>query len=135
MIAETTKKGQLVGFPDDDAPVLIQLEGFYDGTQFWAQEEALKLLQEQMLLEIAGEMPKPVVEEPLPSRPVVQSKSSFWGRKQSKAPEPPRVVATSSRAPVTVDVHMEHVNFRTETEYGLYETLRGRAVMAVVIVR
>lgn len=93
-------------------------------------------MQQQMTVEIGGDLPAPAVEEqPLPPRPVEQRKSSFWGRKQSKAAEPHRPVATSARSPVTVEVQMEYVNFRTETEYGLYETLRGRAVMVVVVVR
>ncbi|KAK4498139.1 hypothetical protein PRZ48_010795 [Zasmidium cellare] len=132
--ADITRKGELVGFPEDERPIMIQLEGRYDGTQFWTQREALDLLKEQMLLELGGVLPTPVVEQPLPPRPEPQSKSSFWGRKQSKAPEP-RPVAKPPKPPVTVDVEMDQVNFRTETEYGLYETLRGRAVLVTVDVR
>lgn len=76
----------------------------------------------------------PAIAEPLPPRPEPQPKSSFWSRKQSKAPEP-RPVAKQSEPPVTVDVEMDQVNFRTETEYGLYETIRGRAVLVTVDVR
>jgi hypothetical protein len=37
--------------------------------------------------------------------------------------------------PVRVDVQLDEIHFRTETEYGLYETLRAKVVLAVVDVR
>lgn len=123
-----------MGFPQDDRPILIQLEGRYDGTQFWTQREALDLLKEQMLLELGGVLPTPLVERELPPLPEPQPRSSFWSRKQSKAPEP-RPAMKPPKPPVTVDVEMDQVNFRTETEYGLYETIRGKAVLVTVDVR
>ena len=61
-------------------------------------------------------------------------KSSFWSRKQSKSPA---IAAASSppRLPVAVDVQLDEAHFRTETAYGLYETLRTRALLVVVEVR
>ncbi|KAF2173802.1 hypothetical protein M409DRAFT_16073 [Zasmidium cellare ATCC 36951] len=132
---DASKRGELVGFPEDDRPILIQLEGRYDGTQFWTQREALDLLKEQMLMELGGAIPAPAVEQTPPPPPIEsQPKSSFWTRKQSKAPEA-RPITKQPKPPVTVDVEMDQVNFRTETEYGLFETIRGRAVLVTVDVR
>lgn len=135
MLVETTKNGQLVGFPDDDQPILVQLEGRYDVTEFWTQEEALEELHDQMLGEMVGDQPH-LAEQPLPERPAPPPavKTSFWGKKQSRVQQE-AAVTKPAKAPVAVNVQIEQVNFRTENEYGLYETLRSRAVMMAVDVR
>lgn len=123
-----------MGFSEDEHPVLIHLEGRYDGSEFWNQQEALTELHDQMLAELVGDQPQ-LGEQPLPERPAAPPavKSSFWGRRLSKMPEVKP--AMKAKAPVTVDVQMEQVHFRSENEYGLYETLRSRAVVMVVDVR
>lgn len=115
--------------------MLVQLEGRYDVTEFWTQQEALQELHDQMLGELVGDQPQ-LAEQPLPERPAPPPavKASFWGKKQSKGRQEVSV-AKPVKAPVTVDVQTEQVNFRTENEYGLYETLRSRAVMMAVDVR
>lgn len=135
MLVETTKSGQLVGFADDDQPILVQLEGRYDVTEFWTQKEALQELHDQMLGEIVGDQPH-LAEQPLPERPAPPHvvKTSFWGKKQSRVQQE-AAVTKPAKAPVAVNVQIEQVNFRTENEYGLYETLRSRAVMMAVDVR
>lgn len=88
-----------------------------------------------MLIEMSDSMP--TVVQPLPERhaPPPAARSSFWGRKQ-KAPETrPEPVRKVEKPPVSVNVQLDEVHFRTETEYGLYETLRGRCVMIEVEVR
>ncbi|EME42231.1 hypothetical protein DOTSEDRAFT_54653 [Dothistroma septosporum NZE10] len=133
--AETSSRGQLVGFPEDDRPILIQLEGKYNGIQFWSQQEALDLLRDQTLAAVIGDVSvmQPVVV-PLPERPAKQTWSSFWGRKSSLAAGPSRS-PKQTKPPVSVEVRSEQANFRTETAYGLHETVRGRTVMMIVEVR
>jgi len=133
---DASRKGQLVGFPEDETPILIQLEGRQDTLEFWTQEEARKELQSEMLAAISDGLPAKAFEAPLPERPTLSSssKSSFFGRKQGKAPAAP-VQATPVKPPVVVDVQLDEVHFRAETEYGLYETLRCRCLLVTVEVR
>ena len=133
---DCSPQGQLIGFPEDELPVLVQLEGGQDTAEFWMQEDARTQLQSQMLAAISETLPTNVVEQPLPQRsaPPPAGKSSFFGRKQGKAQdfkEAPEPVKPS----VAVEVQLEEVHFRTETEYGLYETIRGRGVLVTIDVR
>lgn len=124
-----------MGFPKDDVPILIRLEGRQDTLEFWTQQQAIGELKTQLLVSLSDSMP--TVVEPLPERPAPPAavKSSFWGRRQ-KAPEVrPETVRKVETPPVSVSVLLDEVHFRTETEYGLYETLRGRCVMIEVDVR
>lgn len=111
-------------------PIIIQLEGGYDGTEFWTQEEVRSLLQEQTLAAVQDQMPKTDAVEDLPL-PVCPPKRSFWARKQSKAPVP-MTSARPSRPPVTVKVDRDEFSFRDQTRYGLFETLRARALLLTV---
>lgn len=117
-------------------PIVIQLEGDYDGTQFWTQQEVIELLREQILAAVADKMPKSksVHETPLPVRPEPEAKSSFWSRKQSKAPAH-TPAAQPTIPPVTVEVQQDQFSFRAETQYGLFETLLARAVLVTVDVK
>ena len=125
-----------MGFPDDEVPTIIQFEGSQNGTQFWQQDEVLYELRSQLRNAVSDGMPvermrqDPVVAVPPPP----PQKSSWFGRKSSKAAVPVREEVPAA-CPVTVDVHLDEVHFRYETEYGLYETLRAKVVMAVVDVR
>lgn len=109
--------------------MLIQLEGRQDTLQFWTQEEARIELQKQMLAAISDGIPGTATEPQLPPPPA--SKSSFFGKKSSKAPE----VAKPVKVPVMVDVQLDEAHFRAENEYGLYETLRCRCLLVMVDVR
>lgn len=129
------REGQLVGFPADETPILIQLEGRQDMLEFWTQQQALDELKTQLLDALSDSMP--AIFEPLPERPAPPpaAKSSFWSRKQ-KAPEVNSEVARrAEKPPVSVAVQLDEVHFRTETEYGLFETLRGQCVLIEVNVR
>ena len=68
----------------------------------------------------------------LPQHP--PQKTSWFGLKSSKAAVSVRDEVNAA-CPVTVDVQLDEVHFRSESEYGLYETLRAKVVMAVVDVR
>jgi hypothetical protein len=115
---------------------LIQLEGRQDTLEFWTQEEARKELQSEMLAAISDDLPTKAIEPSLPERPTPSSatKSSFFGRKQGKEPTV-AVQANPVKPPVVVDVQLDEVHFRAETEYGLYETLRCRCLLVAVEVR
>lgn len=126
-------KGHLVGFPEDDVPIVVQLEGRHDTLEFWVQKQALDLLQEQMLDAVSDNLPATPVEIPLPPIEPPQARTSFFGRKASKATV--EVQKPVRPEPVTVQVELDEVYFRTETEYGLMETLRKRAVIVNVVVR
>jgi len=128
-------RGQLVGFSEDEAPFLIQLEGRQDSMQFWTQQSALSLLQEQMLASISDDVTPPsVTNTTLPERPSVSSKPSFFGRKGGKAADV-KPLTKSKQPSVSVEVQLDEAHFRSETEFGLFETARARAVLVVVEVR
>jgi len=125
-----------VGFPDGELPIVIQLEGRHDTTEFWTQRQAISLLQSQLLEAVSDNIPaRPVVTEPLPPKGQPPGKMSLFGRKQSKAPQPKEVQPEPAGPPVVINVEVDQVNFRTETEYGLYETLRGHAVLLAVHIK
>jgi hypothetical protein len=119
-------------------PIVIQLEGGYDGTQFWTQKEVTNLLREQTLAAVNDHVPRSelVEEMALPDRLAepAPTKYSFWGRKQSKALEA-KSPAKPNRPPVTVNVEQDQFDFRRETLYGLLETLQVQAVLITVDVR
>jgi hypothetical protein len=128
-----------VGFPDGDDPTMIQFEGRQNGTQFWTQDEALRELQVQLQNAISDGVPAETMQRhtghttnlPLPPPP---RKTSWFGRKASKMPEPVQEMQRAA-SPDMVDVRLDELHFRSETEYGLYETLRARVILATVDVR
>lgn len=108
--------------------------------QFWQQDEALSELKAQLHLTVSDRVPveearRPTeqVTSPLPP-PQAPRKTSWFGRKAAPAPEPVREVRPAL-SPVTVVVQMDEIHFRSETEYGLYETLRARVVVVIVDIR
>lgn len=125
-----------MGFPDNEVPTIIQFEGSQNGTQFWQQDEVLYELRVQLRNAVSDGMPiEGMRQHPVVAlQPPPPQKSSWFGRKSSKAAVPVREEVPAVW-PVTVDVHLDEVHFRSETEYGLYETLRAKVVMAVVDVR
>ena len=135
-LLDASRKGQLVGFPEDEIPTLIQLEGRQDTMEFWTQDEARRELRVQMLAAISDDLPARIAEPSLPERtaPTPSVRSSFFSRKQSKAPTV-AMQAAPVKAPVAVDVQLEEAHFRGETEYGLYETQRCRGLLVDVDVR
>ncbi|GAB1743481.1 hypothetical protein NU219Hw_g9309t1 [Hortaea werneckii] len=126
-------EGQLVGFAEDEVPVMIQLEGRHDVSEFWQQQEAVALLQEQTLSAVCDSMVLSPVQAPLPLReqPFLASRRSLFGSR-SKVPYVEQSRPSVQTPPVTVSVKMEEVYFRTETAYGLMETLRRNALLLAV---
>ena len=89
-----------------------------------------------MLTELGGDAPAMPVREALLERPAVeQTRSSFWGRKSSKVQVQESRPARPVSPPVKVEVEMDQVNFRTENDFGLYETIRGKGVVVKVDIR
>jgi hypothetical protein len=125
-----------VGFPDGDDPTMIQFEGRQNGTQFWTQDEALRELQVQLQNAISDGVPVETMRQHtahttnLPPPPPPR-KTSWFGLKASKTPEPAQEVHNAA-SPDMVDVRLDELYFRSETEYGLYETLRAKVVLATV---
>lgn len=120
-------------------PTVIQFEGRQNSAQFWMQEEALSELRRKLHEAVTDGLPVNSTPVHLEERPPPPPKKSSWlfGRKGSKAPEvPPSVqepVTSTVTSPITV--RLDDVHFRSETEFGLYETLSARVVMAMVDVR
>lgn len=136
MILDASRKGAAVGLPDDEVPTIVQFEGSQNGTQFWQQDEVLYELKVQLHNAISDGIPADrmrhhaeAIALPPPPR-----KTSWFGRKSSKAAVPVRE-QVSVVSPVSVEVHLDEVHFRSETEYGLYETLRAKVVVAIIDVR
>ena len=139
LIPGASRKGTAVGLPDDEVPTIIQFEGSQNGTQFWQQDEVLYELKVQLHNAVSDGIPAERMRQhariiALPPPPPTQ-KTSWFGRKSSKKAAVPIREEVSVVPPVTVEVHLDEVHFRSETEYGLYETLRAKVVMAVVDVR
>ena len=112
---------------------MIQFEGRQNSMQFWQQEEALSELRAQLWHAITDGVPVESTPVYLEERPLPAPKKPSWfGRKSSKAPEILPRVQQSNVSPVTVEVRLEDVHFRSENEFGLYETLSARVVMAMV---
>ncbi|OQN96049.1 hypothetical protein B0A48_17849 [Cryoendolithus antarcticus] len=131
---DATRTGTLVGFPDDEAPVVIQFEGPQYSMQFWSQAEALAELRTQLYNEVSDGVPHGQLEVALPPRPAAPvQKGSWFGRKASKAPA--TVQPPTPLPPVEVDVQVDDLHFRMETKYGLYETIRVRGMVVSVMVR
>ena len=139
MSLDASRKGTAVGLPDDVVPTMIQFEGSQNGTQFWQQDEVLYELKVQLHNAVSDGIPAErmrqharVIALPPPPPPPPTQKTSWFGRKSSKKAAAPVREEVSVVSPVTVEVHLDEVHFRSETEYGLYETLRAKVVMAVV---
>ncbi len=133
MVLAPILKGQLIWVSEDD-PTLIQLDSSHGTIEFWGQVEAQEELRKQLLAATVTN-PQPKVEQPLPDRPAPPpARSSFFGRKQSKVPEGRPAVSVVQEL-TSVKVAWEEVYFRSETEYGLYETLRGRGILVDIVVR
>ena len=97
---------------------------------------ALCMLQDQIYTALSGDdvqMPPPTVPEPVaaPSSPMRRG-SSWFGRRRSQPSQPSLPKMTTIRSPVEVNVMLDHVYFRAETEYGLLETAESRAVLVKV---
>ena len=137
IVLDASRKGTAVGFPDDEVPTMIQFEGSQNGTQFWQQDEVLHELKVQLHNAISDGIPAERMrqhEEAVAVPPPQPQKTSWFGRKSSKAAVPVRE-QVSVVSPITVEVHLDEVHFRSETEYGLYETLRVKVVMALIDVQ
>nr|POE48019.1 hypothetical protein CFP56_01347 [Quercus suber] len=129
---DSTRRGRLVGFDEDEPPIIVQLESPQDHMEFWAQEPALATLREQFLAAIYSEVPVlPESVKPALAQSSTTSKSSWLSRKPSKVPDKPLPVPVV-KPPVTVKVLLDEAHFRSETEYGLYQTLRGPCVLVVI---
>lgn len=60
-------------------------------------------------------------------------KTSFFSRKESKMAAPR--LTEPVKAVTTVDVALEDLFFRTETDLGLFETVRAQALMVAIDLR
>lgn len=124
-----------MGFPEDDLPILIQLDGRHDTLEFWTQREAISSLETQLLAAVADDLPAPSITQPLPLPEAPPKKSSMFGRRAVKASPSLSRPQTADTSPVKVKAQLSETNFRDENEYGLYETVRGRALLVSVQVR
>lgn len=114
---------------------MIQFEGRQNSIQFWSQDEALAELKVQLQYAVSDGMPvAPVHERPAENLQQPPKKPSWFGRKSSKAAGPVQE-ARGPACPIEVDVQLDEIYFRSETEYGLYETLRVKVVAATIVVR
>lgn len=95
----------------------------------------INLLREQTLAAVADDRPEfGVPAEVSHVRPIPEPRTSFWGRKQSKAPAS-TAAAPPHKPAATVEVEQDMFSFRGETPFGLFETLQARAVLITVDVK
>lgn len=122
-----------MGFAEDEVPLIIQLEGRHDVSEFWQQQEAVALLQERTLDAVSDSVVLPPVQTSLPLReqPALATKRPLFGSR-SNLPQVEQSRPLVQMPPVTVSVKLEEVYFRTETAYGLMETLRRNALLLAV---
>ena len=120
----------MVGFLADEKPMLLQLEGRQDSSEFWSQQEVLDLLRIQTLAAVSETIPVgATVVPPLPRQ--VSQPRSFFGRRTSKLAE---VKASTVPTPVAVDVQRYEAYFRADDMYGLPQTLGVQTLKVTVVV-
>ena len=90
-----------------------------------------------MLSAVSNEVPNSSLGEAVAERtsPKSTSKSSWFGRNQQTKSPIGKAATVLPKASVVVDVQLDEAHFRSENEYGLYETLRGRCVLVSVDIR
>lgn len=130
---EGPRRGVLTGYEHEDQPIVVQLEGKADTTEFWSQTEALEMLQSQIYAATARSAPLdlPSRSEAALRESSAARKSSWFGKSKRQQVEVPKTKAPAKDA-AGVQVILDHVFFRAETEYGLLETIDGRAVLVTV---
>lgn len=86
---------------------------------------------------ITGSVPMQPVSPALPQKEQAPEpkKVSLFSKKGKQRRPVEHPSHTSQQPPVTVLVELDDAYFRTETEYGLMETLRKRAVTIRIEVR
>jgi len=134
-VLECSCNGEMIGSSDDEVQTRVQLEGCHDTVEFWTQKEALGQLQFQILAAISEVAPPSMPERSLPMRdPLPNNKPSLFGRKHGRLlgqrPEP-----QSGQASIFVDVKLDEIYFRKESNFGLLETVSGRVVVVSVEVK
>lgn len=133
-VLECSCNGELIGSSDDEVQTIVQLEGRHDTVEFWAQKEALEQLQFQILAAISEVASPSMPERPLPMRDPLPNKPSLFGWKHGRLlgqrPEP-----QSGQASIFVDVKLDEIYFRKESNFGLLETVSGRVVVVSVEVK
>jgi hypothetical protein len=89
-----------------------------------------------MLVELRDREPVRQIQEPTVEGSNRPHKTSFWSRKSgaNKTPQQKTLTTPVDRS-TTVHVLSEQVNFRTVTEFGLYETIRSRGILVHVVIR
>jgi len=121
---------ELVEFQGTQKPVLIALQGLADSTEFWSQPDAVKELEVQISIALGIEEPAPSVPAIPPREPPTRKSFTFSRQTTSSATRANSQRSTSDVPPRRVQTVVEEVYFRTETPFGLYETI---AVQAVVV--
>ena len=120
----------MVGTLADENPMVLQLEGRQDSSEFWGQQEVLDMLKAQMLAAVLEGLPvRPTVEAPLPLRQSPQPRS-FFGRRVSKVVD---VKPSAQPLPVSVDVQLYEAYFRADDMYGLPRTVGVHTVKVTVL--
>lgn len=113
-------------------PALIQFEGRQNSMQFWSQDEALAELKVQLRDIVSDGMPAEIGQERQEKTVLPPTRKTSWfGRKPSKAAVPTREPQPAACL-VKVNVQLDEIYFRSETEYGLYETSRAQVIGVTV---
>ncbi|QIW98476.1 hypothetical protein AMS68_003994 [Peltaster fructicola] len=132
---DNARQGQLVGIEQDSPPLIVQFEGGHNTTAFWSQAVVVAELQRQLIAAVSTE--DEVVEPAQSAEPEVQqlklNRASSWlSRRTQKQTVTQSVVRQAKRLPISVSIVWDDLHSRSESEYGLFETKRAKAVFIII---
>jgi len=123
---------EFVGLADSETIVALSLDASTDTMDFWSQQETLRELQNELTSMLGGEEHGTCHASPV----LVQNDcSSRWKRMSFRSRTRGGVKeSTYSVVVPAVKVDLDILHVRTETVFGLYETVVMQIIMVRVVV-
>jgi hypothetical protein len=124
-------------FPSEDGLQEVRLDGPLNTYEFWKQPEVLKELKSLLTEKLATPAffpsfltdnldTTPAVDWSYPSAAKPSRSFSFFRKKEGSSSNGP---AAKQEAVIEVAVDLEEICLRTESDFGLYETITRPAVV------
>ena len=130
MLAGVDSDRELIGFPQNEKPVIVVLRGEADELEFWSQAQVIHELDLQLTRSLdvcSTSFSRAAADTPLSVRGPVLRRNPFLKK------QPVDGVAAAVDSGKTLDVKLGEVYFRTETTFGLFETIALQAVVIRVV--